>query len=147
MFQTIIVIDLSSPKMAPSAITDTPAPTGAKQAAQKDLPSPIHPSMIPRLDQDFIEYYNAYIAVKPVTHHVSMEDVRKYPKLYAASWAKDFTFEPFVNDIEIPGPDGNSIKTRCYTPDPRISPYGDGPYPIHINVHGEKLGLTNELCH
>ncbi|CAG9982835.1 unnamed protein product [Clonostachys byssicola] len=122
--------------MAPSAITDTPAPNGAKQAAQKDLPSPIHPSMIPRLDQDFIEYYNAYIAVKPVTHQVSMEDVRKYPKLYAASWAKDFTFEPFVNDIEIPGPDGNIIKARCYTPDPRTSPYGDGPYPIHINVHG-----------
>lgn len=128
--------------MAPS-VTEV-IPSEEFKTAKKptsELPNPIHPSMLDRLDQDFIDFYNTYIAIKPTTHEVSLDDVRKFPKKYAASWYKDFTYESFVNDIEIPGPDGNIIKARCYTPDSRTSPYGSGPYPVHINIHGETQNL------
>ncbi|TQB69257.1 hypothetical protein MPDQ_002126 [Monascus purpureus] len=101
-----------------------------------NLPSPIDPSFLPKLDPDFIEYYNAYLAIKTSAHTVSIEDMRAFPQKYAAPWARNFTFEPFVKDIKIKSDDGHVFTARCYHPDPRTSPFGEGPYPVHINFHG-----------
>lgn len=127
--------------MAPSAIDHDVVTREAKQN-HSDLPSPIDPSILHRLDQGFIEYYNTYLGVKPSTHHLPIEEVRRYPKKYASPWYRDFTFESFVNDIGITGDDENIIKARVYTPDPRTSPWGSGPYPVHVNVHGMAISMS-----
>lgn len=110
---------------------------------QADLPSPIEPSFIERLDKDFVEYYNEYLAIKPATHGVSIEDIRATPQKFASPWYRDYSFEPFVNDLKIKSDDGYEFTARCYSPDPRTSPFGAGPYPAYINFHGASF-LTNE---
>lgn len=108
----------------------------AERPKQPQYPNPIHPTFQDRLDADFIDYYNQYIAVKPVTHGVSIEDIRATPKKFAAPWYRDFTYESFVNDMKVASDDGHKFTVRCYTPDSRTSPFGDGPYPVYINFHG-----------
>src|SRR3546814_3362597 len=78
--------------------------TGVQTCA---LPISIHPDFLDRLDKDFIAYYNENIGVKPVTHNVTIEDIRTYPGRFASPWYKDFRFEPFVNDIKIKSDDGD----------------------------------------
>lgn len=101
-----------------------------------DLPSALPAEFLDRLDDDFIDYYNKYMAINPPTHNVSIEDIRATPKKFASPWCKDFTYEPFVNDIQLTSLDGHEYTARVYQPDPRTSPFKDGPYPIHINFHG-----------
>jgi hypothetical protein len=102
-------------------------------------PSPIDPTFIDRLDADFIDYYNQYMAIKPVTHGVTIEDIRATPKKFTSPWCHDFSYEPFVNDMKVTSDDGHVFTVRCYTPDSRTSPFGSGPYPLHINFHGKLL--------
>ena len=103
------------------------------------IPTGIHPSFEGRegLDEDFVEYYNKYLAIKPATHTVPIEETRAFPHKYAGPWANDFTFEPFVEDRKIKSSDGYVFTVRCYHPDPRTSPFGKGPYPVYINFHGK----------
>jgi hypothetical protein len=51
--------------------------------AALDLPNPLHPSFVDRLDVDFVEYYNKNIAIKPATHIVDLADVRQNPAKFA----------------------------------------------------------------
>lgn len=117
--------------MTPAAVEPT-----VPVAKSTSLPNPINPIFMDRLDQDFIDYYNQYLAIKPATHSIDVSEVRKFPKKYASPWYHDFTYEPFVNDMKLQSDDGHQFNTRCYTPDSRTSPFGEGPYPIHINFHG-----------
>jgi hypothetical protein len=107
-----------------------------QQPKQPAYPNPIHPTFQDRLDADFIDYYNQYIAVKPATHGITIEDIRATPKKFSAVWCRDFTYEPFVNDKQVSADDGHKFAVRCYAPDPRTSPFGEGPYPVYINFHG-----------
>lgn len=100
------------------------------------IQSPIHPSFLPLLDDDFKEYYNLYFAYKPPAHTAGIEAIRSAPKQYSQHWCRDFTFEPFVNDIKILSHDGRKITARVYSPDARTSTFGSGPYPVYINFHG-----------
>ena len=100
------------------------------------LPSPIDPAFMSRLDDDFVEYYNKNLAIKPATHNITIEHIRAAPEKYASPWYRDFTYEPFVKDIKLKAEDGHEFTVRCYHPDSRTSPFGEGPYPIHINFHG-----------
>ncbi|KAK2594293.1 hypothetical protein QQS21_007999 [Conoideocrella luteorostrata] len=118
---------------------------------QPQYPNPIHPMFMDRLDSDFVEYYNQYIAIKPATHGVTIQDIRAAPKKYASPWYRDFTYEPFVNDIQITSDDGHKFTARIYAPDSRTSRFGSGPYPVHINFHGGGYALGDltgdaELC-
>ncbi|KAJ6439782.1 zinc finger transcription factor 1 [Purpureocillium lavendulum] len=122
------------PESMASTVNGTSLPTAP--AIGPKLPSPIHPDFLDRLDKDFIAYYNENIGVKPVTHNVTIEDIRTYPGRFASPWYKDFRFEPFVNDIKIKSDDGHEFAARVYTPDARTSPFGAGPYPVYINFHG-----------
>ncbi|KAJ5976434.1 triacylglycerol lipase [Penicillium waksmanii] len=99
-----------------------------------DLPNPVHPSFIDRLDGDFLEYYNKNIAIKPATHTVDLAEVRQNPKKFAWPWCKDYSDLPFVNDIKITSGDGFQFTIRTYHPD--SGRFGPGPFPIHINLHG-----------
>lgn len=107
------------------------------------LPSPIDPAFLSRLDDDFVEYYNRNLAIKPATHNIAIEHIRAAPEKFASPWYRDFTYEPFVKDIKLKAEDGHEFTVRCYHPDPRTSPFGDGPYPIHINFHGN--GIVSKL--
>lgn len=114
----------------------------ASHKKQVELPNPIHPSFIDLMDEDFVNYYNQYMAINPATHGVTIEDIRATPKKYANPWCRDFSYEPFVNDIQLTSDDSHKFATRCYAPDPRTSPFGAGPYPIYINFHGKQT-----YCH
>jgi hypothetical protein len=72
------------------------------------LPAPINPKFpLSRLDEDFIEYHNKYLAIKPATHNISLEELRANPEKYASPWTRDFCYEPFVNDIQLKADDGH----------------------------------------
>lgn len=108
------------------------------------LPSPINSKFpLSRLDEDFVEYYNKYLAIKPATHNVNLEDIRRCPTAYASPWTRDYTYEDFVNDMTLRSIDGYEFPVRVYQPDQRISPYGAGPYPVHVNFHGKSTLLPN----
>ncbi|KAH8893167.1 hypothetical protein GQ53DRAFT_717788 [Thozetella sp. PMI_491] len=109
--------------MSPSAHTET-------------IPNPIHPSFIPQLDADFVEYYNKHLGTKKATHAVSLSDIRANSAKFANPWARDFSDLHFVKDIKIASEDGYEFTARCYHPDPSTSPFGEGPYPVYINFHG-----------
>lgn len=126
--------------MAPALTTETPSNSSSAHALQ----NPIDPSFLDHLDKDFIEYYNIHLANKPATHSVSIADIRANPKKYASPWCRDFSNEPFVKDIKIKSDDGHEFTARCYHPDVSKSPFGQGPYPVHINFHG---ALHSRLGH
>ncbi|GLI73278.1 hypothetical protein PoHVEF18_001493 [Penicillium ochrochloron] len=73
------------------------------------LPSPIDPAFISRLDDDFIEYYNKNLAIKPATHNITIEHIRAAPEKFASPWYRDFTYEPFVKDIRLKAEDGHEF--------------------------------------
>lgn len=129
--------------MAPALTTEAPSNLSSAHALQ----NPIDPSFLDRLDKDFIEYYNLHLANKPATHSVSIADIRANPKKYASPWCRDFSNESLVKDIKIKSDDGYEITARCYHPDASKSPFGEGPYPVHINFHGSlhsRLGYVTD---
>lgn len=67
----------------------------------------------------------------------TIKDIRAFPQKFAAPWSNDFRWCPGVKDIDIQSDDGHVFQARCYYPDPRTSPFGKGPYPVHIYYHGE----------
>lgn len=101
--------------------------------------NPIDPSFLDRMDQDFIEYYNKNIGCKPPTHTVTIADMRANGQKYASAWYQDYSNLPFVSDSKLKSDDGYEFAVRRYSPDPETSPFGKGPYPIHINFHGMNL--------
>lgn len=107
--------------------------------AVQTVPTPIDPRFPLRLDDDFVEYYNKHLAIKPATHNIPLGDIRASPQKFASPWYRDFINEPFVTDNSIPSDNGHIFTARCYHPDPRTSPFGEGPYPIHINFHGKNI--------
>ena len=96
----------------------------------------IPPNFVDRLDQDFLDFHEANFSFRPAWMEPDLADMRKHPRKYALPWSQDYTFLPFVKDIQIPTSDGQEITARCYHPDPRTSPFGEGPYPVHVSYHG-----------
>ncbi|KAI6081555.1 Alpha/Beta hydrolase protein [Hypoxylon rubiginosum] len=135
--------------MAPSVIDSSANLTAEHEI--KPVSSAIHPDFIDRSDADFLEYYNKHIAPRPVTHGVTIKQMRENPEKYTSEWARDYSGEPFVKDIELTADDGHVFTARIYNPDEKTSPFGSGPYPIYINFHGGGWtfgGLTSdaEIC-
>lgn len=121
--------------MAPSVIDSSANLTAEHEI--KPVSSAIHPDFIDRSDADFLEYYNKHIAPRPVTHGVTIKQMRENPEKYTSEWARDYSGEPFVKDIELTADDGHVFTARIYNPDEKTSPFGSGPYPIYINFHGK----------
>ena len=95
---------------------------------QTNPPNSVHPSFIPQLDEDFVAYYNEHLAVKKATHGLSIAELRLNAAKHANPWARDFSDLPFVKDIKI-----------------TTSPFGEGPYPVHVNFHGRLHPITPKL--
>lgn len=104
------------------------------------LPNPIHPDFLPRLDEDFVQYYNKHFASKPATHTIDIAEIRSNPTKYSSPWEKDYLAESYVQDIQLVAPNGHRFRVRCYHPD--ATKFGTGPYPIHVNFHGMMCDLV-----
>lgn len=104
--------------------------------ASEELANPIHPDFLDRLDKDFIEFYNLTLGRSTPDNSAPLEEVRRQRAKYHSLKARNFSRAIFVEDIQLEAHDGHFFTTRLYKPDPRTSPYGVGPYPVHINYHG-----------
>jgi len=98
------------------------------------IATPIHPSFLPILDADFIEYYNANIGVKVPTHKVDIAEVRRNPAKFAGPWVRKYSFDDFAKTWSIESTDNTTFKAVSYHPD--TQEFGEGPHPVHINFHG-----------
>ncbi|KAJ5149677.1 hypothetical protein N7448_001255 [Penicillium atrosanguineum] len=94
----------------------------------------IHPSFLEILDKDFIAFYNEHFSDKPVTHTISMAQIRVAGAQFRSPWCRDYSGKSFVKDIQIQSEDGYRFTARCYAPDKEK--FGPGPHPIHVNFHG-----------
>jgi hypothetical protein len=109
----------------------------------KAVANPIHPNFLERLDKDFIEFYNNNLGRTTPDNSASVEEVRKQRARYHTWKGRNYRQTTFVEDIKLEAADGHSFTVRLYKPDPRTSPYGAGPYPVHVNFHGEYGSLES----
>lgn len=121
------------------------APSAINTAASVE-PNPLNPDFLELLDQDFIEYYNKFLAPMPKTHLLSIEEMRTNGHKYASPWCRDFAGESFVKDIKLAADDGHAFTARCYYPNEKTSPYGAGPYPVYVNFHGMCAHYCDDIC-
>lgn len=49
---------------------------------EQELPNPIHPAFLDRLDKDFIDYYNRHYAIKPASDMITVEEIRAAPSRF-----------------------------------------------------------------
>ncbi len=105
----------------------------------------IEDHILPRLDNDFLEYYAEIQArlgtQQQAVSNLSIEHVRAHPEAYRSPCALDTSGHPGVADFSYPSQDGVNIHARVYHPDPVT--YGRGPYPVHLNFHGQLLHCHN----
>jgi len=112
------------------------------------LPDPakyIDAELVPRLDPAFIDYFLRVVVKSPFAgRDVSIAEVRERPESFRSPLAADTSGEPRVEDHEVSSEDGTKITARVYHPDPKD--FGDGPYPVHLNFHGEDLLPSSDNC-
>lgn len=109
----------------------------------------IAPSILAKLDPDFVKYWTGVMNKGSLPAQLSIEQVRANPAMFAPACALDTKGYQGTVDTEITSEDGAKIPVRVYYPDG--SKHGPGPYPVHLNFHGGGfvLGdLSNEstLC-
>lgn len=94
-----------------------------------DALNPIHPSVLDKLDQEFVKLYNEHVANTP-SGPIDLGILRsKYSVLYSYGTgpAPDCGR---IYDTTVTGHNGDLIPVRVYEP---TSP---GPWPVHIDFHG-----------
>ncbi|KAJ5808982.1 hypothetical protein N7474_010251 [Penicillium riverlandense] len=96
--------------------------------------NPIHPAVLPHLDQVFIQLYNDHVANTPAGP-IDLSVLRsKYSVLYSYGTgpAPDCAR---IYDTQVPGHNGDLIPVRVY------EPAEPGPWPVHVDFHGGGWGL------
>jgi hypothetical protein len=109
--------------------------------ARRRIKALVEEHILPRLDADFVEHFASTQALGarpelPVTNP-PIEHVRAHPEAYRSPCALDTSGYPRVTTLSCPSQDGVNIDVRVYHPDP--AKHGPGPYPLHLNFHGEFL--------
>lgn len=94
----------------------------------------IDPEVLPKLDPDFVKYYNDVLALRVPTHEVPIETIRADAGLYASPWCLSVDGYERVKDAVVTSSDGAKVPVKVYSPD--VAQYGPGPYGVHINYHG-----------
>lgn len=97
----------------------------------------IEPHILAILDPEFVTYWADLMSKAPPApaQAVTIDMVRANPEKFASACALDTTGYPNTVDKEATSEDGYKIPVRIYYPDK--SKHGDGPYPVHLNYHGE----------
>jgi hypothetical protein len=117
----------------------TPSPTVQEQTTPEEpvAAQPIHPDFLDRLDKDFIDYYETHLAKSRPAASLSIEQTRALRSQFNKRTVRDYSNAACVHDIRLKSEDGYVFTVRLYKPDPRASPFGAGPYPVHVNFHGK----------
>jgi len=98
-----------------------------------DLPSAIHPDILPLLDPEYIAIYNKHIAHIALPHTLAWNpDIRK---LSFNSSSSPVTTVGAVKDIEL-----QNCKIRAFIPEGTAPPEG---WPVLLYIHGGEC--TNRL--
>ncbi|KAF7530933.1 hypothetical protein G7054_g9373 [Neopestalotiopsis clavispora] len=114
-----------------------PSPSAqGSRSPSRAAANPIHPDFVDRLDQDFIDFYNSTLGRTTPDNSAPLEEVRKQRAKIHSQKARKYAHTAFIQDVKLEAPDGFPFTVRLYKPDPRTSPYGAGPYPVHVNFHG-----------
>jgi hypothetical protein len=122
--------------MAPSFEESASPRNSTATGSSKTLLTPLHPTVLPKLDPLFVDYYNKVIGTKVATHTIPLSEARANPGKYGFGWGKNYTGTELVKNWDIPSKDGTLFKVRTYHPDPKI--HGRGPYGAHLNYHGKE---------
>lgn len=111
-------------------------PSDGSEAEPKDPKKYIEPHMLARLEPAFVDYYLNVMLKNPINQDVTIPEIRANPEKFRSALAMDTSKEPGVSDYEVTSADGEKIMARLYLPD--SSQHGAGPYPVHLNFHGEQ---------
>ncbi|CUM63815.1 uncharacterized protein PRCAT00001399001 [Priceomyces carsonii] len=99
--------------------------------------NPIHPSMIDKMDPDFIKLYNEHVANTP-NKPIDLPLLRKnYSKIYSYGTGPSPDIKD-VKDIHFKSSDGYNVRLRVYTPN---GVKDNVKLPVHIDFHGGGWGL------
>lgn len=115
-------------------------PSNAASSAPSDSPAnptdgiPRH--ILDRLDPEFIQFFIDVQSKVPPAQDMTIELVRASPEKFLPPCALDTSGYEGVKDYEIVSKDGAKFPVRVYSPDP--ARFGQGPYPVHLNFHGER---------
>ncbi|ODV66085.1 alpha/beta-hydrolase [Hyphopichia burtonii NRRL Y-1933] len=111
--------------------------------------NPIHPSMVDKLDPEFVKLYDRHVANTP-NKPIDLATLREnYDKIYSYGTASYPTIQN-IEEITFASFDGADIKLRIYRPNGTNL---NEKLPVHIDFHGGGGGLgslnTEEhiLCH
>lgn len=96
--------------------------------------------ILAKLDPEFLTYFahsQLQVAGQPTKSAVfaPIQHVREHPEAYQPPCALDTSGFPGVTDAEYLSQDNVKIPVRVYSPDK--ARHGPGPYPVHLNFHGE----------
>lgn len=117
--------------------------------ALADIEGLIEEHILAKLDSDFLTHFTnnqPRVASQPPNAVLfpPIQDVREHPEAYQPPCALDTSGYPGVIDAEYLSQDSVNIPARVYNPDK--ARHGPGPYPVHLNFHGEpSLLLTPEV--
>lgn len=112
-------------------------PANAASINAADPTDAIEPHILAKLDPDFVKYYAEVLSKVPPAQAVSVEQVRANPDKFRAPIAVDTAGWERVVDGTVQSEDGAEVPVRLYYPDPAVR--GEGPYPAHLNFHGESF--------
>ncbi|CAL5869047.1 uncharacterized protein PFLUO_LOCUS3275 [Penicillium psychrofluorescens] len=119
----------------------TPNPAGDRALHSFRIPQvhqPLHnsipPSLLPRFDPTYVQYYNAFNAGRLHTHEVPIEEYRRNPGKYAISYGRDPGPQIFrITEQKCPVAGGAEITIRIFEPAPKPD---QKKRAVYVNFHG-----------
>lgn len=123
-----------------------PADAEAKAPPEKnktfDPEKDIEPHILAKLDPQWVALFTAHVDKNPPppAHLVNIEYIRVHPEKFAPACALDTKGYPRTAENEVVSEDGARVPVRIYYPDEKT--WGPGPYPVHLNFHGECLTMS-----
>jgi hypothetical protein len=131
-----------------SVATENPTITAADED-EEPVPDPaefFEPHILAKADAAFVKWFVETSIKNPPPTGLTIADIRASPEKFRSILAMDSSEEPRVSDHEVISADGEKITARLYLPDP--DKFGPGPYPFHMNYHGETFSdLLRSLRH
>lgn len=93
------------------------------------------PHLLAQYDPEVVKYVVKNTAAGIVERVVPIEEIRANPEWSTPPWALDTAGWERTVDKIVTSEDGAKIPVRVYYPDAKE--WGDGPYGVHLNFHGE----------
>lgn len=95
----------------------------------------IPPTLVPKFESTYIEYYNKYSAGRLATHQIPIETYRSNPAAYTVSYGRALVsssgLKITTETLNVSSPPG-TIKIGVFEPEEK----GEGKRPVYVNFHG-----------